>query len=102
MAEFIVGEPVSVAVIVTQNDPLTGQPVLDGSGNPIRLDDASMSCTVYKPDGTTTSAGVTRVSLGAYTAQFTPDQSQWWEAVFSGITTAPGKGRVRIYVSPVP
>lgn len=102
--EYIVGQAVSLAVIVTQNDPLTGLPVLDGSGNPIRIDDASMAVTVYKPDGSTVSPAptVTRVSLGAYTAQVTPDQPSWWEYVFQGTTTAPGRKRGSFYVSPVP
>lgn len=102
MAEYLVGQPVSLAVVVTQNDPVTGLPVLDSNGNPIRLDDASMACTVYKPDLTTLSPTVTHVSLGVYTAQVTPDQADWWQYVFSGTTTAPNKGRGRFYVSPVP
>lgn len=89
-------------MVVNQNDPVTGLPVLDGSGNPIRLDDASMACTVYKPDGTTTSPAVTHVSLGVYTAQVTPDQAQWWEYVFNGTSTAPGKKAGHFWVSPVP
>lgn len=91
-------------MIVTQNDPLTGLPVLDGSGNPIRIDDNTMACIVYKPDQTQISPAptVARVSLGAYTAQFTPDVQGYWQYVFTGTSTAPGRGRSRIWVQTVP
>jgi hypothetical protein len=101
---YLVGQAISLAVIVTQNDPVTGLPVLDGSGNRIRVDDASMAITVWKPDLTTVTPTPTiaHPSLGVYTVQFTPDVLGWWQYSFQGTTTAPGRGRSRIYVSPVP
>lgn len=101
---YIVGQAISLAVIVTQNDPVTGLPVLDGSGNAVRLDDASMAVTVYKPNGTTVTPSVTRVSLGVYTAQVTPSNTEGgeWEYAFQGVTTAPGRGRGIFWVAAVP
>lgn len=102
VGEIIIGEPLSLAVAVEQLDPVTGAFVLDGSGNHIRIDDATMAVTVYKPDGTSATPTVTHVALGEYTAEVTPDQSGYWQFAFQGTSSAPGRGRGRFWVAPVP
>jgi len=99
---YIVGQSISVAVLVTQIDPVTGNAVVDGSGNPVRVDDASMALTIWKPDQTTSSPAITHLSLGVYTASFTPDVGGWWQYSFQGVGTAPGRGKKAIFISQVP
>jgi hypothetical protein len=89
---YIVGQVIRVKDQIT--DPDTGT----------LTDDASVTVTVYKPDETVVSPApsLAHPSTGTYTAQFTVDQAGWWQYIFSSTLTAPGAGRKKFYVSPVP
>lgn len=92
---------------MTANAYIIGQPVLltdtitvPSSG--ALVDDATTSCTVYQPDGTTALPSVIHDSTGVYSAAFMPSQNGWHEYVFRSTNTGAGAGRSRFYVSPVP
>jgi hypothetical protein len=94
MSELLVGQLV-VATIVITNPAAANAPV----------DDPTDALTVYRPDQTTLTPTVNHVGAagsGTYTAQVTFDQPGWWEFVSSATTTGAGKGRAKVYVSPVP
>jgi hypothetical protein len=90
---FIVGQVVLASDLIT--NPQTDAPVAD----------PSEICTVYKPDGTTSTPSVIHPGqddTDAYDVQITFDQPGWWEFVFLSSGAGAGAGRTRVYVSPVP
>ena len=95
---YIVGQVVLLRDRLS--DPSTGD--IDNPATQTAVDDATEQITVYKPDGTTTSLGVTHVSTGVYTAQFLADTPGWYEYVGQSTGSAAGAGRNRFYVASVP
>lgn len=85
-----------VGQVVIMRDVITNQ------RTGVLTDDATETLTLYRPDGTTVGVSLTHDSLGNYSGQYAPDQTGWWEYLFSSTNGATGKGRWRFYVSPVP
>lgn len=95
MSELLDGQLVAVTAVVTTPPP---------ANTPV--DDPTVALSIFLNGVPVTPApAVSHVGAagsGTYTADFTLAGSGWWEFVFSGTTTAAGKGRARVYVSSVP
>lgn len=97
--EYIPGQIIVLTDVITDpnSTPTPNTPVDDGTD----------VVTVYKPDGTTVSPGVSpsgSAGSGTYKAQVTADTTVgWWTYVFKS-TGSPGAGagRGRFYVAKVP
>lgn len=89
---YIIGQVIELGDLIT--DPDTDTPV----------DDASELCTVYDPDGITSTPTILpgAANSGQYRALFTPTKAGWHEYVFMSTGAGAGAGRGRFYVSPVP
>lgn len=88
--EYIVGQIVFLEDTIT--DPVTGDPITDGSD----------VVTVYQPDGTTSTPAVTAGAAGTYSAQFTIAQPGWHEYVWLSTGAGAGGRRGTFYASPIP
>jgi hypothetical protein len=100
MSELLQGQLVVLKDLITS----------DAAGL-VPVDDVTDAVMVYKPDGlgglvavtpAPTVSHVGAANSGQYSAQYTFDQPGWHEIVFTSTTTGAGKGRARVYVSPVP
>jgi hypothetical protein len=98
MNTYIVGQVVFLRAYLT--DPSTGDP--DDVTTQTPVDDPTIAMTVYKPDGTNATPGLSHVSTGTYTTSITADIAGAYKAVTLSTGAAAGAGDDRFYVAPVP
>lgn len=98
MNTYVIGQVVFLRARLS--DPTTGSASDPTTQDPV--DDPTVSMTVYAPDGTSTTPGLTHASTGVYTTTVTVDQDGTWEYVSTSTGAAAGAGRERFYVAPVP
>lgn len=85
---------------VRLSDPSTGDATDPTTQDPV--DDPTLVLTVYAPDGSTQTPGLSHVSTGVYTTSVTVDQDSVWEYATNSTGAGAGAAKERFFVSPVP
>lgn len=78
--------------------------IVDPTNNNAPVTGATVTATVYLPDGTNSAAAATELGGGVYVRQYAPTLAGWHEYVFSVPAGQNGQGadRALFWVAPVP
>lgn len=98
MNRYIVGQTIFLRARLT--DPATGDATDPATQDPV--DDPTLILTVYAPDGTTQTPGLTHASTGVYTSSVIATQDGAWTYATNSTGAAAGAAKERFFVAPVP